>query len=137
MLINAAKIGAYYSLQQQFGSFDLHRTTLDATGPLTEDQSLLYRINFEYPDSSSFREFVEAESFFVAPVLSWNISDSTRIIFNLRYFDGESSYDRGLIALGDGVAPIPISRNLGEPWAVSEWQDFEAGVTFSHDFTKD
>jgi iron complex outermembrane receptor protein len=127
----------YYSLQQQLGSFDLYRTTLDATGPLTEDQSLLYRINFEYLDSSSFREFVEAESVFVSPILTWNLSDRTRISLNLRYFDGESSYDRGLIALGEGVVPIPISRNLGEPWAVSEWQDFEAGVTFSHDFTKD
>lgn len=127
----------YYSLQQQLGSFDLYRTTLGATGPITTDDTLLYSVNFEYLNSGSFREFVEAESVFASPVLTWNLSDRTRISLNLRYFDGESSYDRGLIALGDGVAPIPISRNLGEPWAVSEWQDFEAGVTFSHDFTKD
>ncbi len=29
---------AYYSLQQQLGSFDFYRTTLDATGPLMEDK---------------------------------------------------------------------------------------------------
>jgi iron complex outermembrane receptor protein len=27
----------YYSLQQQIGSFDFYRTTLDATGPITQD----------------------------------------------------------------------------------------------------
>jgi len=35
----------YYSLNQQFGSFAFYRTTLDATGPLTQDNSLLYRLN--------------------------------------------------------------------------------------------
>ena len=31
----------YYSLKQQFGSFDLYRTSIDATGPLTKDDTLL------------------------------------------------------------------------------------------------
>ncbi len=127
----------YYSLQQQFGSFDLYRTTLDAAGPLTGDDTLLYRVNVEYLNSGSFRELNEAESIFVAPVLTWNLSDQTWIRFNARYFDGERSSDRGLIASGEGIAPIPIERNLGEPWAVSEVEDLEAGVTFSHDFNQD
>ncbi|MGH8549389.1 MAG: TonB-dependent siderophore receptor [Methylococcales bacterium] len=29
----------YYSLNQQFGSFDFYRTTLDATGPITKDDT--------------------------------------------------------------------------------------------------
>ena len=32
----------YYSLQQQFGSYDLYRTTLDATGPVPGNDALLY-----------------------------------------------------------------------------------------------
>jgi iron complex outermembrane receptor protein len=91
----------YYSRQQQFGSFDLYRTTLDAAGPLTEDQSLLYRVNFEYLDSGSFRDFVGAETVFVAPVLTWNLSDRTHITLNLQYQHSDRVTDRGLVAIGD------------------------------------
>ena len=102
----------YYSLQQQFGSFDLYRTTLDAAGPLTEDQSLLYRVNFEYLDSGSFRDFVGAETVFVAPVLTWNLSDRTHITLNLQYQHSDRVTDRGLVAIGvpPRIAPIPFSR---------------------------
>jgi iron complex outermembrane receptor protein len=31
---------SYYSLRQQFGSYDLYRTNIDATGPLTADKDL-------------------------------------------------------------------------------------------------
>jgi len=100
----------YYSLHQQFGSFDLYRTTLDAAGPLTEYQSLLYRVNFEYLDSGSFRDFVGAETVFVAPVLSWNLSDRTHITLNLQYQHSDRVMDRGLVAIGDPprIAPIPF-----------------------------
>jgi len=40
----------YYSLSQQFGSFDTYRTLLDATGSLIPGGSLSYRLNFEYLD---------------------------------------------------------------------------------------
>jgi len=59
----------YYSLQQQFGSYDFYRTTLDATGPLTSDDTLLYRFNLAYQDADSFREFVKSDRVFVAPKL--------------------------------------------------------------------
>jgi iron complex outermembrane receptor protein len=38
----------YYSLQQQFGSYDLYRTSIDATGPINEDKTLLYRLDYSY-----------------------------------------------------------------------------------------
>ncbi|MGH8614869.1 MAG: TonB-dependent siderophore receptor [Gammaproteobacteria bacterium] len=61
----------YYSIQQQFGSYDLYRTTIDATGPLLSDSSLAYRFNLEYLDKNSFRDFVSTERIFVAPSLTW------------------------------------------------------------------
>ncbi len=129
----------YYSLQQQFGSFDLYRTTLDATGPLTEDQSLLYRVNFEYLDSGSFRDFVGTETVFVAPVLTWNLSDRTHITLDLQYQHSDRVPDRGLVAIGDppGIAPIPFSRYLGEPFNNDDIDDLQAFFLLTHDLNPD
>ncbi|MDQ3773503.1 MAG: TonB-dependent siderophore receptor [Pseudomonadota bacterium] len=129
----------YYSLQQQFGSFDLYRTTLDAAGPLTEDQSLLYRVNFEYLDSGSFRDFVGAETVFVAPVLTWNLSDRTHITLNLQYQHSDRRRDTGLVAIGDPprIAPIPFSRYLGEPFDNDDVDDLQAFFLLTHDLNPD
>lgn len=47
----------YYSLNQQFGSYGQFQTLADATGALNETGTLLYRLNFEYLNQDSFRDF--------------------------------------------------------------------------------
>ncbi len=106
----------YYSLQQQFGSYDLYRTTLDATGPLTADRSLAYRFNLAYQNSDSFRDFVFDDHVYVAPALTWRPSEATEFNLELEYFDREMRNDApGIPAIGNKPAPITISRWLGEP----------------------
>lgn len=116
----------YYALQQQFGSYDFYRTSVDATGPLTENKDLLYRINISYENSGSFRELVDYEKVFVAPVLQWNISSQTQVLLEMEYRHENNDYDlhaRPLIIDGkrtDGtwinprLADIPRERNLME-----------------------
>ena len=51
----------YYAVEQRFGSLADYRTTIDATGPLNTDKSLLYRMNMSYENNGaplgSFIEF--------------------------------------------------------------------------------
>ncbi len=47
----------YYALEQQFGSYDLYRTTADATGTLTKNDNLLYHLIVEYLNKKSFRDY--------------------------------------------------------------------------------
>ena len=58
----------YYSVNQQFGSYDMYRTTADATGPVAGNKDVLYRLNMSYENSGSFREFVNNEKFYIAPI---------------------------------------------------------------------
>ncbi|NOU22121.1 MAG: TonB-dependent receptor plug domain-containing protein [Methyloglobulus sp.] len=51
----------YYSLTQQFGSYDLYRTSIDATGPLTKDDTLLYRMNASFQSNNTFQDLVKNE----------------------------------------------------------------------------
>ncbi|MEW6143658.1 MAG: TonB-dependent siderophore receptor [Thermodesulfobacteriota bacterium] len=127
---------AHYSVEQQFGSYELFRTTADLTGPLLKENALLYRFNFNYENSESFRDFVDSEEFYIAPTLVWNIGDSTYLRFSLEYLNGHSVPDRGLIALGDRPAPLPISRYLGEPFNGEKLEDLLLTFLGKHDFNE-
>ena len=110
----------YYSLNQQFGSYDLFRTSIDATGPLTKDDTLLYRFNGSFQSNNSFRDLVSGEDVFIAPTLKWNISPRTQATLEFEYQRQLSSSDTQALPIVDYLQPsqhfidLPPSRNLGE-----------------------
>ncbi|WP_157385896.1 TonB-dependent siderophore receptor [Methylosarcina fibrata] len=124
----------YYSLQQQFGSFDFYRTTADATGPLTKDGSLLYRLNFAYEDVGTFKNTGNrGDRVFVAPVLQWNISDRTQVNLELEHRQGDIQFDPGTVAINGQVGKIPGDRFLGHP-IMTSFEDTLVGLNWSHAF---
>jgi len=125
----------YYALQQQFGSYDLYRTTADATGPITKDEKLLYRFNLAYENANSYREFANNEQVFVAPVLKWVISPQTRITFELEYQHWDSLHPSTFPLVDGKVYPFPASRNFsGLDTSKSQGDRVLGGFNWSHDF---
>ncbi|WP_400771173.1 TonB-dependent siderophore receptor [Methylosinus sporium] len=133
----------YYSIQQQIGSFANYRTTLDATGPLTADKSILYRFNAAYENDQSFRELVHSHHIFLAPRIHWEPSADTRFDLYLRYLDGSGPLELGTPLLVDGngtpraIAPISRSRNYGEPGSQFDNTNIRVGFKWTHDFSAD
>ncbi len=124
----------YYSLNQQFGSFDLYRTNVDATGPLTANKDLAYRFNLGYQTNNTFQEFGSEERIFVAPSLRWNISDQTTSTLKVEYSDIKEN-GRGLVPLlGNRPANIPRERNLGDPWNLQEDEYTMVSLNTEHAF---
>ena len=99
----------YYAIQQQFGSYDLYRTTAEATGPMSADGSLLYRLDFAYQNSDSFQDFVFLDRVFVSPSLTWRPTDNLEFNLTYEYQDDDLNFANGIPALGRSPAPIPIS----------------------------
>jgi len=128
---------AAYSLQQQFGSYDTYRTTLGATGSLTKDGSLTYRVDFEYLNKNTFRDFTFNEQAYIAPKLTWHASDKTQIDLEYQYFDQETMVDWGIPAIGNRPANIPNTRYLGEPTDRFLHKAQGGGITVTHNFTDD
>jgi iron complex outermembrane recepter protein len=127
----------YYSLNQQFGSYDLYRTTIDATGPVTKNKDLLYRMNMSYENSGSFRDFIDKEDVFLAPVLKWNISPRTQATFELEYNHQHAGLDFGFLPLQNGKPlNIPRSRNYGE-YTPNTTETIFGGFNWSHQFNDD
>lgn len=129
----------YYSLEQQFGSYDFYRTTLDATGPLNTNKTLLYRLNLDYENAGSFRDFVHDDRFFIFPTVEWRPNDKNRAILELQYGTGTEVLDNGIPFLTNGTpANVPISRNYSEPGANrSRSDDYVAKLSLEHDFNDD
>ncbi|MBJ9975226.1 TonB-dependent siderophore receptor [Pseudomonas sp. S75] len=80
----------------QFDDQGMHRATLDASGPLNQDGSLAYRLNLLGEGGDSFRDDVRGERYDVAPVLSWQVNDTTRITFEGDFMRNNRPLDRGL-----------------------------------------
>jgi iron complex outermembrane recepter protein len=123
-----------YNLDLAIGSYDFYRPSIDFSGPLTSDKNLRYRLNFAYQNADSFRDFVSSERVFVAPVLDFDISDRTKISLNTSYLYDDRTLDRGIVAIGDGVADLPIERFFGEPDDFREINQFSLGYRLEHEF---
>lgn len=109
----------YYSIQQQVGSWDFYRTTADATGPVTDDGSLLYRVNAAYQNNKSFVDYLDNENIFIAPSLTWRPSDRFELNLELEIQRKEyvhfGTNGGGVPAVGNRPADLPRSRYIGNP----------------------
>ncbi|MCG6137824.1 MAG: TonB-dependent siderophore receptor [Nostoc sp. LLA-1] len=129
----------YYSVDFSAGSFGFYQPSVDLSGPLTDDGSLLYRLNLAYENSQSFRDNIFAERIFVAPVLTWNISDRTSLTVDFEYQDDDYRLDRGIPAIGDRPAPIPIDRFIGYRFDGDIYNErtLRASYRLQHQFSED
>lgn len=127
----------FYKVELQAGNFGLLRPSIDLSGPLNPDRTVLYRLNAVYQTAEDFRNFDQGiEGVFAAPVLSWAISDNTNLTLNFEYLYDERPFDRGLTALGDEVADIPFDRILGEPDDVNIREQYITGYRLEHQFSE-
>jgi iron complex outermembrane receptor protein len=129
----------YYALNQQFGSYSLFRTTVDATGPLTKDDTLLYRFNASFQDNKSFRDLLANEDVFLASVLKWNISPRTQVTLEMEYQHQKTNLDQQILPFDQNTqrfTELPHSRNLLERNPLENEHIF-AGLNWSHQFNDD
>jgi len=109
---------AQYSLAQQFGPWQFYRTTLDATGPVVANGSLLYRFNLDYEDAGSFRNFIYTHRIGCFPTLEWRPNANNQVTVELRYSSGAQVIDNGIPFLPNGrPAKVSLSENYAQPTA--------------------
>ncbi|MFZ2169356.1 MAG: TonB-dependent receptor [Methylococcaceae bacterium] len=128
----------YYSLEQRFGSYDFYRTEWDATDAITEDKSLSYRFTGSYQNNKSFRDFNFNDRVLVNPSLTWRPGDATEMSLEVEALHEDFQVDRGLFAIGNRPAPIPISRSFIDPDdPVDTNSRVNLGFNLSHAFNED
>jgi iron complex outermembrane recepter protein len=147
----------YFAVQQQADSWGGLRTTLDATGPLTPDNSLLYRINMSYDNAHDFWDFSNGRDYYIAPKLRWNIDAATQVNVYFDYHQRINPFLSPGLAFtnsrdpfsinGLGVIPsalfgdtpvsfLPRSRNYGDPFSRATGREVIAGYNWSRDLNE-
>lgn len=124
-----------YAADFTVGSYNFYRGAIDLTGPLTKDERLLYRLNVSYENSGSYRDFIDNDIFFVAPVVTYRISDSTNLAFAYEYLNAKQGFDRGLRPVS-AFLKVPRNLNIGEPDDFQDDQLHRFNVTLNHRFNQ-
>ncbi|OLY94310.1 iron complex outermembrane recepter protein [Cnuella takakiae] len=122
------------------GSFSTIRGTLDFTGPLNKEKTLLYRLNGAYQEARSYRDYVGNKSFLVSPSLTYLPNKKTAINAEMILSNMNGNLDRGQPIFGAvaGVTSLnstPISLNLGAPNDFFRSKDFTVMGNIAHRFT--
>lgn len=124
----------FYNVDLSIGSYGFYRPSIDFSGPLTSNKALRYRLNLAYQNADSFRDFVDSERVFAAPIFDLKLGDKTNLSINTSYLYDRRTFDRGIVAIGEEVADIPIERFLGEPDDFRRIEQFNIGYRFEHEF---
>lgn len=137
LVTKAPREEPFYSLEQRFGSYGFYRTEWDATDALVQDKTLSYRFAGAYQNNDSFRDFNFNDRFLLNPSLAWRPSDATEFGLSLEVLHENYQVDRGLFAIGDRPAAIPITRSFIDPGdPVDTNSKVNLGFNFSHAFNE-
>ncbi|HZH37497.1 MAG TPA: TonB-dependent receptor [Flavisolibacter sp.] len=122
------------------GSFSTLRGTLDFTGPLNEEKTLLYRINGAYQEARSYRDLVGNKSFLISPSFSYLPNHKTAINAEMILSNMNGSLDRGQPIFGAvaGVTDLKstsVSLNLGAPNDFFKSKEFILMANLTHRFS--
>ncbi|MDF5737678.1 MULTISPECIES: TonB-dependent siderophore receptor [unclassified Nostoc] len=129
----------YFATSMTFGSYNFYQPTLDISGPLNSDKTLLYRLNASYISTESFVDFFYNQRYLIAPALSWQISKNTKLSFEGEFRDQQQYPRTGLPAVGT-VLPnpngeIPLSLNTLDEDARNNRRSILLGYNFEHHFS--
>ncbi|HEY8065413.1 MAG TPA: TonB-dependent siderophore receptor [Methylosinus sp.] len=102
---------AEYSIQEQFGSWGLSRTSIDLTGPVTADKSVLYRVMGSFDRADSWVNFEHHDKGAFSGEVSWRPSTQFEANVGLEYYN-DSDANRGGYA---GMIPV-IGTTYKVPW---------------------
>jgi len=130
---------SYFAIQEQIGSYNFYRTTVDMSAPINREKTLLYRFNLDQENSGSFRNFINTDRTALFPTIEWKPTRDDHATVELGYLTGIQTYDNGSPFLTNGrTAPVSIRNNYAEPNAnVGNIQDFWVKANATHSFSDD
>lgn len=121
-------------IEQQFGSYDFLRTSIDSTGKIDKNGAALYRVNFAHTDSDSFRNAMHLERTAIAPSVLLNISPSTELLLDVSYVKEKQPYDSGIPLYANGRPRASRSAFFNDPrLAGRENEDLYVGYQLTHE----
>ncbi|NJN05042.1 MAG: hypothetical protein HC816_22695 [Leptolyngbyaceae cyanobacterium RM1_1_2] len=105
----------FYSVSFEAGNRNLYQPSFDLSGPLDEDENVLYRLIASYRSSDSFQEFADSQITTIAPSLSLSFGDRTDLNLYYEYIDYSASPPEDYSVLFDDGSRPSRDFYLGYP----------------------
>jgi len=114
------------------------RGVVDATGPITEDETLLYRFIASADGGSSFIDEVDNEQYLVNPTVSYlGLDDDLRVDLDFSYLRNEETFLFGIPSRNDGPdTRIGFTDFLGSDENEKITEDFNAEARAEYAITE-
>lgn len=133
---------ARHSIGTGYGSFDTWQVQGDSTGPLDSNGDFLYRIAGSYRDGGSQIDHTDLQRFFLAPSITWNISEDTSltILANIQEDRGGATYQ--FLPVTGSLYKTPLGRIdrdgfIGEPdFNTFNRDQYSIGYELKHRFNE-
>jgi iron complex outermembrane receptor protein len=126
----------------QYGTFNRKQLAVDVTGPISDDDTFLYRLVALKRDSDTQVNHVADDGYVFAPSFTWNMTDNTSVsfLFNRQENKGQVSAQflpmtGTLVAGSQGF--IDTNTFVGEPgWDRYDREKTEATLFVDHNFNE-
>lgn len=132
-----------FEFDASYGSWNSLRVSADATGAVSKNKKLLYRLIAGYDRSNSFRDQQKIENFFLAPSLTYNFSPKTNLNLEVNYASQKAvhQYDRGTFVKlrDDGSYDFdyyPNNLTIQSPSDFGKTHNISASFLFNHQFNE-
>lgn len=120
------------------GSYDFYRASIDLDGKLDKKGKLLYRFNGAAQKKGSHRPFEHNDRYVIAPVISYQIDDKTKITAEYNFQYANMTEVGSFYVFGpesDGYATLPVGFTMTQPGLPdTNIQDHSGYLMFEHKF---
>lgn len=127
-------------VELQAGSNEHKQINFDSTGRIDDEGQFLYRVSGTVRDSNTPIDHIPDKRYNIAPSLTWNINDDTRLTFLSQYTRDDTGITGQFLPLQGTRIESPFGnishhKNLGEPdWDFYDRTYYALGYAFEHRF---
>lgn len=125
----------YYKLGFEVGNRSFYQPSIDFSGPLNADKTLLYRFNASYQSSDGFQDFVNTNLTTIAPTIAWKLGDRTDLTLYYEYINFKGTFEQYTSILSDNTF---LPRSFYQAYPNNAYVDNttqKLGYTLSHKFS--
>ena len=129
---------ASHEVQMQVGSYQRKQISFDSTGPIDDEGRFLYRVSGVVRDSNTAIEHNEDKRYNIAPSLTWNIDEDTKLTFLSQFNRDDTGITSQFLPLqgtklSSPAGEVKYHKNLGDPkWEFYDKTYYALGYAFEH-----
>lgn len=109
-------------IELQYGSYGRKQVAFDASGPVTEDGSILYRLTGVARDARNEVAAIKDDRTMIAPAFTWKPDEGTKFTVLGEYMDSTTGGTWGYINDANGATPVYGGDSRFNDFTQKQWR---------------